>query len=90
MASVAKQGAKTLIASGKPIFTTGFDLLHKTNLFSIEVADHEGKRTKVSLNESEMENGLKEWKKQFSPKQIERVATVTRRVTNHRKEARVR
>ncbi len=68
MASVAMQGARTLIAKTVAKFTTSFDLLSKTNMFNIEVSNTDGKKIKLSMPEQEIETALRDWKKQVSEK----------------------
>ncbi len=74
MASVAMQGARTLIAKSVPKFTTSFDLLSKTNMFNIEVSNTDGKKIKLSMPQSEVETALEDWKKQVGEKLSERFA----------------
>ena len=70
MASVSKQGARTLLAKNKPNFNTTYDLLHRTTLFNIEVPDNEGKVIKVSLPENEVKQALRDWKRKLeNPKE---------------------
>lgn len=65
MASVSKQGARTLLAKNKPTFNTTYDLLHKNTLFNIMVEDNEGKKIKISIPENEMKQGFKDWKRKL-------------------------